>query len=344
MSPAPEPRSALLTALLGPPALALVLSLSDRLTLGALLLLAEPLWVAVAVWGVLATLVARRAPLSLSLLLGTAAAVGVVHRPIAPVTPQAQDAEWTRNLRGCALVPAPVTAPVRVLLWTLSADERWDALPALTLQHLPDLVVLRGPVDESLRAELELLLQGEALLAPAGGHDGLVIAVRGSFQFCGGERDRWPLALPGASTDAAGLVVTFPAVRDVGVLPFMALRLERPSSPVGWASRLDAAAGQVASVAQAIGVRHLILAGDLQAPRTWRSMSGRLIGPGLIEAQLPPGWPSRVGALPFLPLFSLDRVLAGPGWRQSGTWSLTADTVREPVMVELSPTDGVAGG
>lgn len=344
MNVAQPRRSALLAALLGPPALGLLLSMADRLTPGALLLLAEPLMVAFAVWGVLALLVARRAPLSAALLTGTALAVALLHRPISPTTPEAQSLDWTQTLRGCALIPAPVTAPVRVMVWTLSPGETWEALPALAIQNLPDLIVLRGPVDERLRADVELLLQGEAMLFPANAGDGLLVAVRGSFQYCGGERDSWQLDLPAAHPDAAGLVVLFPQVRDVGVLPLMALRLERPDTLRGWAGRIDDAASLVASVAQAIGVRRLVVAGDLQAPVTWRSMSGRLLGPGLIEARLPPGWPSHLGPLPLLPLFSLDRVLTGPAWRPSGTWTLFAETRRAPVMVELSPADGVAGG
>lgn len=334
----------LLAALLGPPIVGALMSVGDRVTAGALLLLAEPLLVACAVWGVLALLVARRAPLSLSLLVGTALAVGVLHRPVLPQATVASPLDWANTLRGCAMIPAPVTAPVRVLVWTLSPGESWDALPGLTLQNLPDLVVLRGPVDERTRVELEQLLQGEALLFPAGPGDGLLLAVRGSFQFCGGDRDRWALDLPAGRPDGAELVVTFPQVRDVGVLPLMALRLDRPDVLSGWAGRLDEAASLVASVAQAIGARRLVIAGDLQAPSTYRSMSGRLLGPGLIEARLPPGWPRHLGVVPFLPLFSLDRVLAGSAWRPTGTWSLFAETSRAPVMVELSPTDGVAGG
>lgn len=321
----------------------------ERTAPTAMLLLAEPGLLALASYAALALVWAGRFRLALAAVLGTVLAALGVRRPAEALVTRSDAPAWTETLRGCALLPNPPRSPVRVLTWTVAPTESPPDLPALLAEVSPDLVVLVGTADEALAATLELELEGEALVLPADPIEGsMILAARGAFQSCGTDADRWTEALSSGAARSARMVVTFPEVRDVGVVPLVAARLDGPGTVgewAGWPDRLLGGASRVAATAAAIGSDRLVLAGDLSAPATFRGVAGLLRGARLLPMFGAPSWPARLGPLPFLPLHALDQVWAGSAWTgiSAGEWS-GQGLARTPVVVDLSPRSGTARG
>lgn len=320
----------------------------DRVAPTALALWLEPFWLVFGVYGVLVLAVGGRGRAALGAALGLAlllvgARVPLVH-PVAAANPPG----WASALRGCALLPDPVRAPIRLMLWTV--DPRHPpSLDNTTLEAHPDLVLLTGSSDTTLAAALQGALGGEVMtLTGDRPESGMILAVRGAFQYCGGDDDHWVQDLPG---DGGGsrIALAFPEIADVGVVPLVAVQVSGPGGPGGWLSwpdRLAQATASVAGLADTLGARRMVLAGDLHAPRTFRALSDGLRAAGLLSMPAPPNWPASLpGGLPGLSLHPLDQVWAGAAWSSSGSRAMDPRGQRRaPVIVDLSPNSGVAGG
>lgn len=346
---AAQPRVALqaVPALLIPGALGLALGeLAEGTALTALLLWAEPLVLALGVYLVLALAFGRRPRVAFGLALGLALMVAGARIQPAFEPHTVEPPSWAQLLRGCALVPEPIRAPVRVMLWTVRPGRPPDA-SALNLEmEQPDLVVITGTADVGLGRTLQRALGGEALSIPgAAPESDMLIAVRGAFQFCGGEDDHWVLEL-GSEAGGARAVASFPEIAGAGILPLVALRLSGPGALAewgGWPERLASAGDGVSGLASALASRQILVVGDVHAPRTFARLGGALRGAGLAAARTPPSWPAALGPLPMLPLHPLDQVWMGPAWASSASRALSAQgQARAPVVVDLLPSSGLA--
>ena len=330
-------------------ALGLMLAVGrDRVAPTAMALWLEPFWLVFGVYGALVLATSGRlraaagAVLGLTLLL-VGARVPLDHAPAAAHAP-----EWANALRGCALLPDPVRSPVRLMLWTVDPQHPPSMDNAMLEAH-PDLVLVTGSSDTSLAASLQGAMGGEAItIVGPTPESGMILAVRGAFQYCGGEDDHWVLDQPGDG-DGSRIALAFPEIADVGVIPFVAVKLAGPGGPggwLGWPDRLAEATASIAGLADTLGARRMVVAGDLHTPRTFRALAGGLLQAGLLSMPAPPNWPATLpGGLPGLSLHPLDQVWAGAAWSSSGSRTLDARGQRRaPVLVDLSPNSGVAGG
>lgn len=349
--PQRRPRAALqaVPVFLLPAVLGLLLGeLGERTAPTALLLWAEPVVLALGVYLVFALALGGRPRMAFGLTLGLILlAVGARARP-EDEPGRGAPPVWASELRGCAVLPEPARSPVRLLVWTVDQDRASGLDPALIDQVQPDLVVLTGTADRGVADVLRARLGGEVMPLPADTPEAsMTLAVRGAFQYCGGEQDRWIADLDGAA-GGTRLVATFPEVKGVGIFPLLAVRLSGPGGLGtwgGWPERLEAAGDAIAGVADTLGARRLVLAGDLHTPRTFGRMAGTLHGAGLLGMPAPPTWPTALGPLPVLPLHALDQVWTGQGWASGGSRALrVARQPRAPVVVDLQPTAGVVGG
>ena len=114
--------------------------------------------------------------------------------------------------RGCTLLAKPTTGPVRLVSWTVDEGEGLSEGVDSILDIRPDIVILSGTRDRELGAKIQQALNGEVKFIPDG--DGMLAAVRGSFQYCGGENDEWHLDLPAKAGGSAGVMVGFPHVTE----------------------------------------------------------------------------------------------------------------------------------
>lgn len=343
----PSPFSvALSAALLGPAALGLALGwLGERTAVSALLLLGEPALWALGLYGIGALLLHRQRALAVALALGCATGAAALRFPTVPTPPEAVEAGWPAELQRCASALPGARAPIRLLTWTVPANAPVDA--AALLAEEPDLVVLLGAEDQDLAEALEDGLEGEAHIFPGQrGGDGAILAVRGTFQYCGGNIDAWSLPLPDSGGPVARLLLTFPEVRDAGVLPLLAARADGAGGRwLDWPARAQESRRRLAATAVAIGAEHMVLAGDLAAPASFRLLRGALEGAGLRRVPAPPTWPARLGPLPTPTLHTLDQVWAGRGWRALGAEALRdGEGPRARLLVDLAPASPIPTG
>ncbi len=317
----------------------------ERSSFAALLLLAEPALLCLALYVMLWLAWERRLLFSLSALSGVIAAGLALHRAPTALPLDDPDPAWAADLQACLARMPRGQAPVRLLSWTLSPTAPLDVTPTVLAAHGPDLVVLRGLSRPGFAASLGRRRGAEVTTVP-GEHPEQTTALiaRDGFLRCGDAGPTWTLALPTAQGDAARMVVAFAKIRDVGVVPLISVTLDRPSSVGGWGDwprRLLLGARRAATVSRTIAPDRTLLVGDLASPRTFRQVTGLFLGAGLEEIAIPATWPTRLGRLPMLPLHAFDRMFAGRQWRTEQVRVLASGVQpRSPVLVELAPTGG----
>lgn len=332
----PRARPAAALAAGGAVALGLAIGATgERTLLGAAVLWAEPLLVALALQGAAWLWAGRRRSAAVGLVATVALSVAAVHRP-APLL-VAPDTAIDPSLVDCVNLAPRVRAPVRAVVWAPSADPPAAALDALR-QADPDLIVLSGLADGAAGEVLAAGLGGEArhVGGPAGG---LSVVVRGRFAACGAET-AWATPIPDGGDDSA-LALLLPEVRDAGQVPLVVARLSRPGAPrdwPGWPDRVIAGARAVAALSGALGSRRTLAIVDAGVPRTFSRVEGHLRGGGLDAVGTPATWPARLGPLPGLPLHALQQVHAGDVWSAARARLLTLDAgPTAPLWVELDP-------
>ena len=171
--------------------------------------------------------------------------------------------------------------------------------------------------------------------------DGMLAAVRGSFQYCGGETDEWHLDLPAKAGGSAGVMVGFPHVTDVGVVPLMVARMDQPQGVLdwpAWSQRVVDGATQSSAAAQTIGSRKMVLMTSLGAPSTALALSSPLTSAGLASAGIGPNWPAELAGFPFWTQHNVDQIWTGSGWHvQSSKVLAVQGQARGPVALDLVP-------
>ncbi len=326
-----------------------------------LLMLSEPLAIGLAAYGMLVLLSRRWWLSALSLTIGAATAVALLHAPATPTTPDALEIPWADQVAACASQAALPSATLRVISWDATdADLGADTLEVL-VQQRPDLAVVSGLADGQFLERLAEVLPGESLSFGARG-DQIGLFVRGTFEDCGDEAGAWPLTVfgPGqgpiladyaldhddqvqlpdhhaARRTSGQLVFAFPRVQGVGTVPVVAYQLPARSSRLGSDTWTDAVRdGSVALAAAAsLGGPSVVAAGHLAIPPTFQHVLATLEGAGLHDAGGPPTWPATIGTLPFLPMFRMERVLTGPTWRAMSAQAVDLPGRNKPLLVQL---------
>ena len=307
--------------------------------LSLLVVMAEPLLLAAGAYGlVLATW--NRRPLWAGAIAASLVAGGFsLHEAELSAPPLRQGPEWMRQLRGCTLLAKPTTGPVRLVSWTVDEGEGLSEGVDSILDIRPDIVILSGTRDRELGAKIQQALNGEVKFIPDG--DGMLAAVRGSFQYCGGENDEWHLDLPAKAGGSAGVMVGFPHVTDVGVVPLMVARMDQPQGVLdwpAWSQRVVDGATQSSAAAQTIGSRKMVLMTSLGAPSTALALSSPLTSAGLASAGIGPNWPAELAGFPFWTQHNVDQIWTGSGWHvQSSKVLAVQGQVRGPVALDLVP-------
>lgn len=342
--PPPPPRRAPLataTALAAPVCAGLVgLWLGETSLAVSLALWVEPLIWGLALYAVLSHLVARRWATAGAFALGCVVGVALLHLPPEPRPVDPVEASWSERLRECASLVERGQGPVRVVSWTLSAPLQPVDLDTIAAQT-PDLVALQGHGLESAAQELARRLDGESKLLMGDGGRPVALVARGAFRVCGAAEDIWEMPLPAWPTGSARVLLTFPEVVNVGVVPFLVVQLDQPRADwrlLGWPRRVQDGARHVAALSRALGSQHLVAVGDFQAPQAFRRQSGHLMGAGLQQAPAPATWPARIGAVQALPVHPLEQVWHGDAWAAGPVYTLDAPPQgREGLAVTLSP-------
>jgi len=332
-----------LLAILGPVSLAFTLHLwGERTSVGALMLLAEPLFWVGACHAFIFLILTGHWRWGAAFLTGSLVGAALLRSPTPPQVVEQIQTPWTDALHSCASqTPAP-SAPIRVLGWTLEPGTQVDLAPLLAAE--PDLVILHGIDDPEIGRALAEAMGGEAKVLPNGQGGGVVLAVRGAFQACGGPQDTWEMPLPSREGRENRIVVTLPLITGVGAVPLITAQLEGPgpaSNWGAWPSRLLRGAQRTAAVTRALDSNRVLLLGDMQGPTTFPQTRAQFIGAGLQPVRVPPTWPTRLGPLPLPPLQALDQLWGGSHWAPLATYRLEAQgQVRAPFLVDLGISPG----
>ncbi len=311
---------------------------------GTLLVLGEPIILTLGLYAAAACALHRHWRASAATLLALCTGAIAMNLPVDLPIQRAVVPDWLRPLRGCAILPQDVQAPVRIATWTVDPSMPMEETLTDIAAQRPDLVVLLGTDDPEIGTALSETLNGEVMFFQGGG--GVIAAVRGSFQYCGEKTDRWTVNLPGSESSNAQVMLTFPHIEHVGVLPMMIVRTDTPRGPTdlpAWADRLADEVGMVAAAAHAIGPRRMLVVGNFHAPVRAQTLSQPMRTSGLRPVSTPPNWPTRLGGLPFLPVHALDQLWAGRGWRAQRARVIPSGTqLREPIMVDFTPIEAQA--
>jgi len=326
-----------------------------------LLLLAEPLLIGLASYTMLILLSRRWWLSAVSVTIGSATAVALLHAPGAPRPIAELEIPWADQVSACAQQNELPSAPLRVLSWNATGAALDDAALDLLLEQRPDIAVVTGLQDGAFLERLAEVLPGESLSFGSRG-DQVGLFVRGAFIDCGDEAGAWPLTIfgPGqgpiladyaldqddqaqlpddhaARRTSGQLVFAFPHIQGVGTVPVVAYQLPTHSSHLGsdtWTHAVRDGSRALAAAA-ALGGPSVVAVGHLGIPPTFQHTLAVLRGAGLHDAGGPPTWPATVRGLPFLPLFRMERVLSGPGWRARSAVAVDMPSAHKPLLVQL---------
>lgn len=313
-------------------------------SMGILLVFGEPLLLALGLYLVVLSIWNRQ--FFMATAFGFSVAIGgyAIHEPTSQYTSLGGGPQWVRELRGCTILPQAVTSPVRLITWTIDPQKNVDMHIDKLLAYNPDIVVIYGTDSPQLGDTISAALDGEAKFFRGNQQVGGIMAiVRGSFQYCGGSEDTWEIELPGRTAGSSQLLLGFPHITDTGVVPLMLTRLDSMNGLtdlVPWADRIIVGAHQTAAVAQSLGSRRLVLAGNMQVPAQAQAMALPLSSSGLAAVRTQPNWPHHILGAPFLPQHALDQVWIGTDWHAQATRILDpGDQQRAPIMVDLVPNN-----
>jgi hypothetical protein len=307
---------------------------------GVWLALAEPLVLALGLYGVVWALMERRMLVCGAVATSMIAVTVVLHEGPATEVALQGGSEEIRALRGCSVLGKPAEGPVRLLTWTVDHGPHLiDDIKQVIATH-PDIVLLNGTDNPDIGAQLQEAMDGEVKFFKGSiSSGGSMVVTRGSFQFCGGEKDEWLVDLPSMEPNGAQAMLGFPYVPNIGVVPLVFTHLDSPAGVLdasAWAERVVKGAETVAATVRTVGGRGVVLVGDMQAPSSASVASRFWVASGLTLAVTGPNWPNDVAGIPFLSQHALDQVWVGSGWRVQATRVLEiGDQRRSAVMVDL---------
>jgi len=313
---------------------------------GTLLLLCEPLLLAIGLYLAAAFVMRRQWRASVATVLAIGIGAISLHLPVTLPKEVAtrEMPHWLRLLRNCAVLSKGMEAPIRLVTWTLDENTPMADTIARIQAQRPDLVVLLGTDDQDVGSALSEVLDGEVKFFPDGG--GVTAIVRGDFQYCAEKKDSWSFNLPALTDGDAQVIMTFPYIKNAGTLPLMIVRMDTPDGPTdlpAWSQRLAKSAAEVASAARLVGTPRMIVVGNFQAPVAAQPMALPLRSSGLKPVATPPNWPTRIGGIPMLTVHALDQLWAGRDWHAQRARVLpSGDQVRQPLIVDLTPVEAHA--
>ncbi len=334
--------------------LALVVSLgADHNRFLAMVMLAEPILLGLALYIIAALLLRRRWRMGLSTSVGVVVSVFVMHDPIHTIPAPELQLPATATVSGCLEQADLPTAPLRAVSWRLSGTSTASAMDYL-LAMRPDVAVLGAMKDNAILEGLVEHFGGEAKHFGVPG-DLMGVWVHGSFTSCGDETDTWVLSRSAPGTNKAKdhrlssrynpinpleiTVLLFPRVAGVGVFPMLALQVPMDFSrdaPQPWPEPQKRAAAAMAAATRLAG-NAMVVAGHLAAPPNLRRVSGLLNGAGLSDSGGPPTWPGRLWGLPFPSFQRLDRIIVGGFWEPDYADAPPGDGHYPAVLVKLQP-------
>lgn len=326
--------------------LAVILSTGEDTLPGLLLLLAEPL-----IWSVLACLLlwglSQR-----KLVVGTAAVCSwglLVLGARTPASAQSVDLSLpgpSPTVRACAAHAVQPTGALRVVSWNSDGNPLQAAEELLSLEA--DVYVLQELSSSDELARLQTQLQGGASevgvqFAEALKGAGTGLLVRGGwFGVCGSAQEElWVQEVGAQGGRRAVSTLSFPVVEEVGMVPLISVHADRPaglSELAGWPQTLADTGAQLARTAAALEAPGVVVLGDTNSHGTFRQMNARMRGAGLAWTGGGASWPARLGPVPMLPLYQLDRAWTGRAWQvDSVRTERLGDSDHLALVVDLIP-------
>ncbi|MCK6524296.1 endonuclease/exonuclease/phosphatase family protein [Myxococcota bacterium] len=281
----------------------------------------------------------HKAPAAITTVVKACAAT--LGAPQGEVTVATWNVAGSTDARGIARALIDLNADV-IAAQEVRGQELWSEVIGYLLTYQESLyneVVARGASPSPDTA----LVQGQYIEGMGGA--GIGVIVRGGFfGRCGDERFAGvTVPMPAAPERIANAVLTFPVLPGVGAFPFVAVHLDRPAGPSelgGWGARIGRAGRLLAGVSRSLDADTIVIAGDTNTHRTFSRFGGLLAGAGLTEAVAGPSWPARLGPIPALPLYTLDRAFVGPSWTIASVEALRPSLPSDhlAVVARLRPT------
>ncbi len=295
----------------------------------AIVLHAEPIAWVLGVWAVYGFWWAAQRRRALTVAVGVTLAGAVLHVPPTWVSrsPRPEAPAWLAGVQRCAAALGTPEDTARILSWNVADVDDTARVGQVVAAASPDLTVLYGVADEVLADALRAELGGESIVL--GAPHPAVVHTRGVFHLCGDDA-QW--------SDASGATLLFAGTTPDTAFPLLLGHLPAPTDPGGWAASASAARGALAMLVDRLASRSTVVLADAHSTATFYRVDADLLDAGAVGVAMPPSWPARLGALPFLPLHPWDRAWVGPGWRSAGAWRLRAAVgVRAPILVRLEP-------
>lgn len=329
-----------------------VIARGEDSPLGLGLLLAEPLlWMGLAL-AFLRALTRRRWLVATASASGLMAVAVGLRTHAAPIAVDLGLEGPTPTLRSCASHASAPAGPLRLVSWN-TEGALVDAMPALL--ELDAQIYVLQELDWQALAELEHQAITRApeqdtgsLFVPAVGDVGSgVLVTDGWFGVCGAEQTEiWVQELPAQGDRSALSALSFPTVEGVGMLPLITFHADRPrglGEALDWPGTLAGTSAQLARTAAALEEPGVVVVGDSNSHGTFRNYRARMRGGGLAWVGGGASWPARLGPLPALPIYQVDRAWAGAGWRVARVQTLRlSGSAHLALVVDLIPS-GVAG-
>jgi endonuclease/exonuclease/phosphatase family metal-dependent hydrolase len=290
---------------------------ADRHIATVAVLLLEPiLWLATA--GAAAILAYRRGVTVAVVAAAMVAAFSAgVRLAVLDVTAPAPDERFAAFGR-CAQGAPP--EQVRIATWNVLALNEDDAVVEAASAIDADVLVLHEVIREELGQRIARAWNGEAVHEKAIADWGTTIVVRdGRFVPCEGRTNEVVELAAQARRRAIGIAAAI-EVRG-GTFPIVTLHTDRPTSfseAARWPDAMHVSARRVAAAVRAIDHPAVVVTGDTNTHATFHRFHRTIESAGVTGAPAPRTWPAQLGRVPFLPLYTLDRLWAGPTWDIAG--------------------------
>ena len=209
---------------------------------------------------------------------------------------------------------------LRIATWNVLAINEDDDIVEAASAIDADVLVLHEVIHEELGQRIAREWNGEAIHEKAISDWGTTIVVRdGRFVPCEG-RTRAVVELAAEARRRAIGIAAAIEVRG-GTFPIVTLHTDRPTTlgeAARWPEAMHTSARRIASAARAIDHEAVVVTGDTNTHSTFHRFHRTIESAGITSAPARLTWPARLGGLPFLPLYALDRLWAGPAWEIAG--------------------------